>query len=392
MRGWLSRNRAALTLAVLLLAGGVLGQTVAERAGNREGPSLSSNDPHPSGALGMAMWLERLGYRVARIDSGSSLDDVGVLFVLLPVRAFTRAEASTLADWVRRGGVLVYYPAPAFSPSTLDSSTSDPLATELDIAVRFGSFAATASGIEVFFSAPPARAFTVESRWGLDLGDDAWVPLVQEGDRTYAASRQLGQGRVYAVTSEALFSNGKIAERDNSGFTLNVLARASGSRSVGFEEAHHRMIETPDLLTVMRVSPWGWAVSYAFALTFGFMLWGGRRFGPPVAAAAAPARSSGEYISAFAGLLQRRRATDWLQKRYAALVRRRIATRLGVRSDLQAAELARLLAERQPIDGATFAAGLRALDGNPLGERTLLELVRSIETMLRAGARSHGSR
>ncbi len=388
MRAWLANNRAALLLAVLLLGGAILGQAVAERTSGPEGPPLSSNVAQPGGALGLAMWLERLGYRVQRIESAStSLDEVSVLFVLLPVRPFARAEATALMDWVRRGGTLVYVPVPRFAPSTIDASARDALANELDIGTRFVPLVATASGTDAFFTAPRAHAFKVDTRWSLDLRGATWVPLVQEGDRVLVASHQLGQGRVYAVSAPPFFTNEDIDELDNAALTLNVLARASGPRTIAFEEAHHRVIETPDLLSVMRVSPWGWAISYAAALTFAFMVWGGRRFGPPVFAAAQPARSSGEYISAFAGLLQRRRATDWLQKRYAALVRRRVSARLGVRSDLPAAELARLLAERQPIDPAALARSLAALDGSSLGERALLELVRSTEEMLRMGGR-----
>jgi hypothetical protein len=239
----------------------------------------------------------------------------------------------------------------------------------------------------LFFTTPPATSFSVNTRWALDTRGDDWVPLVQEGDRVLAATRQLGEGRVYAVTSEALFSNAAIAERDNAAFVSNVLARAPDPQTIAFEEAHHRPIEAPDLVSVMRVSPWGWAIGYAALLTFGFLAWGGRRFGPAVVPASLPPRSSGEYINAFAGLLQRARATDWLQKRYAALVRRRIATRLGVRADLPVDELARLLAERQPIDRAALAADLGALEGGPLGERSLLSLVRSVEEAIRIGER-----
>ncbi len=388
MRGWLASHRAALLLATLVLGGAVLGQVVAERTSGPEGPPLSSTDAHPGGTLGLALWLERLGYQVQRVESSTTpLDEGGVLFVLLPVRPFARAEAAALTEWVRRGGTLVYYPGPIFAPATIDAAPRDALPSELEIATRFAPFTTTASGAEAFFTAPRVNTLRVDTRWALELSSDAWVPLVQESDRVYAASRTLGGGRVFVVATEAFFTNEAIERVDNAAFTLNVLARAPGARTVAFEEAHHRMIETPDLLTTMRVSPWGWAIGYAAALTFAFVAWGGRRFGPPVVAATQPARSSGEYISAFAGLLQRRRATDWLQKRYAALVRRRVAARLGVRSDLPAAELARLLAERQPIDPAAFAGSLSALDGSPLGERALLELVNSIEEMLGRGER-----
>jgi hypothetical protein len=388
VRDWLTRHRAALFLAALLVGGAIIGQTVAERTRDREGPPLTSTDAHPSGALGLALWLERLGYPVQRIDqSGSSLDDVGVLFVLLPLRPFDRAEAAALAGWVRRGGVLVYLPSPNLTTALLDATPRDPLANELEVGLRVGSRTASASGTAPFFTAPPASSLHVDTPWALDLRAEDWVPLVQEGDRVFAASRQLGAGRVYAVSAEALFSNADIGEADNAAFVLNVLARVPDARTVAFEEAHHSPIDAPDLLSVMRVSPWGWALGYAALLTFGFLAWGGRRFGPSVIAAALPPRSSGEYISAFAGLLQRTRATDWLQKRYAALVRRRIAARLGVRADLPADELARFLAERQPIDRAALAADLVALEGRPLGERSLLALVRSIEEALRIGER-----
>jgi hypothetical protein len=334
------------------------------------------------------MWLERLGHPVQRIGQpGRSLDEVDVLFVLFPVRPFDRTEAAALGNWVRGGGVLVYQPSLPLPLTILDAPPPDALASELEIALRLVPLTARASGVAPFFSAPSASTFPINSRWAVQLGGEGWVPLVQEGDRVFAASRQLGAGRVYAVSTEALFANETIAAGDNAAFVLNVLARAPERRSVAFEEAHHHPIEAPDLLSVMRVSPWGWAVEYAALLTFGFLAWGGRRFGPPVVAAALPPRSTGEYITAFAGLLQRARATDWLQKRYAALVRRRIAARLGVRADLPAEELARLQAERQPIDRAALAADLVALEGTPLGERSLLMLVRSVEETLRVGER-----
>jgi hypothetical protein len=388
VRDGIRRHRAALFLATLLVVSAVIGQAVAERTRDREGPPLTSTDTHPGGALALALWLERLGHPVQRIDqSGGSLDDVGVLFVLLPVRAFDRGEAAALVSWVRRGGVLVYLPYPNFSSSLIEGAPSDPLENELQVDLRVVPYTPSASGVGPFFTAPPASSFRVDTRWALNTRGEEWVPLVQQGDRIFVASRQIGEGRVYAVAAEDLFSNASIAAGDNAAFVLNVLARIPARTTVAFEEAHHRQIDAPDLLSVMRVSPWGWAVAYAAFLTFGFLAWGGRRFGPPVVADRLPPRSSGEYISAFAGLLQRARATDWLQKRYAALVRRRIATRLGVRADLAAEELARLLAERHPIDRAALAADLALLDGAPLSERALLTLVRSIEEALRIGQR-----
>jgi hypothetical protein len=255
MRDWLKRHRAALILAALMVVGAIVGQAVAERNRDREGPPLTSTDAHPSGALALALWLERLGYPVKRIEQSSgALDDVGVLFVLLPLRSFDRSEAAALAGWVRRGGVLVYQPYPRLASSVLETSPRDPLASELGVDMRLVPFAPRAYPVGPFFTTPPATSFSLNTRWALDIHGDDWVPLVQEGDRVLAATRQLGEGRVYAVASEALFSNAAIAERDNAAFVSNVLARAPDRRTIAFEEAHHRPIEAPDLVSVMRVS------------------------------------------------------------------------------------------------------------------------------------------
>jgi hypothetical protein len=388
VRRWLARHRATLFLIGILLMGAVLGQAVSERTSGQREPSLTSTDANPTGALALAMWLESLGYRVNRLDRTSrSLDDVGVLFVLLPRRAFSRAEASAILDWVRSGGVLVYMPSRFLTAATGDPDQSDGLANQLDVASTFVPTTETASARQSVFVAPATEQFTVKAYWGLDLRSDEWIPAVVESNRVFAATRALGEGRVYAASSEQLFSNEGIGIGSNAVFVQNVLARARPAPGVAFEEAHHQSLEVPDLLSVMRGTPWGWAVFYGLIVSFLFMLWGGRRFGPPVLAAVTPARSSGEYISAFAGMLQRARATDWLQKRYAALVRRRLAVTFGVRADLPARDLARVVADRRPVDAEALAVHLTELDGPPVGERRLLDLVRDLEVMLRQGER-----
>jgi hypothetical protein len=220
------------------------------------------------------------------------------------------------------------------------------------------------------------------------------VPLLQGGDRVIAATRQLGNGRVYVTTSDALFANDGIATADNRAFILNALAHHPDRRATSFEEYHHTIIERPDLANTIRTTPWGWAATYFVLLSFLFLLWAGRRFGPPVIAERAIARSSGEYVVSFAGLLQKARASSWVQQQYAGLVRRRLARMLGVRADLPSSDLARLLAERRPIDQAALAGHLAALDGAPLGQRALLGEVRATEQILTraSGVAGQGSR
>ncbi len=391
MRSWIAHNRGVVFLACLLVFGAILGQSVAERNDEDE-TTLVSTDASSRGALALALWLERLGYRVQRLEQSSlPLEGVDLLFLLSPSRPIERREADALYTWIEQGGVLVYVPWPgSISLRQVGVPQQDPMSLKFLVDRRLVPLTETSGVLDRFFRAPIVSGFNVQTRWALDIYSAVmpqWVPVVFEEDRVFAATSAIGRGRIYAVSSESLLTNGSIARGENAAFMLNVLAQSPRVQSVAFEEAHHKPIAEPDLFGVMRTSPWGWAVWYAAVMTFVFMLWGGRRFGPAVVPVSVPSRSTGEYISSFAGLLQRARATDWLQKRYAALVRRRVATQLGVRADLSAGELARLMSERRPIDHGELGAAVIALDGPPIGERRLLQLVRSIEEMLRRGGR-----
>jgi hypothetical protein len=189
-----------------------------------------------------------------------------------------------------------------------------------------------------------------------------------------------------------LFSNLGIAAQDNEAFVLNILARHPGRRAAAFEEYHHTVLERPDLADTIRTSPWGWSLIYAALIGGIFLVWGGRRFGPALVQERVMARSGGDYVVAFAGLLQKARAVGWVQEQYAGLVRRRLARELAVRADLSVDDLARLLGERRNVDAPALTEQLRALEGPPLGQRALLHTVRSVEQMLRQDRWGPGKR
>ena len=378
------RTRVWALLGALLLAGAVVAQAVAEQNRSTEGAGLSSNDAGQGGALALALWLEDLGYRVVRMaESAPGGDGVDVVFLLAPTRSIERAEAESLLGWLRRGGVLVYVPSPfSFASLLRGSPEPEPLERELGFRVAVGPGAEHAGPAIPFFTAPPAAQFWVQTLWSLELGHEAWVPLVGESGRVVAATRTVGDGRAYAVSAAALFSNEGLGRADNYAFVLNALRRHPSARLVGFDEYHHRPVEAPSLATAARGSPWGWAVAYAGLLSFGFLVWAGRRFGPAVVAESTMARSAGDYVAALGGLLQKARALGWVQREYAALARRRWGRMLGVRPDLAPADIGRMAADRRPVDGEAIAENLAALAGQRLDERSLLRRVRAMERLL----------
>lgn len=392
------RQRATLFLGLLLLAGALLAQAAAKESSPAAAPTLSSRDAGPNGALALALWLQRLGYPVTRATGtqSSPAAATGVDLVLSPTNAFAAADVQRTLAWVRRGGELIYLPSPWPTVGATGLSLDDRLGTALGVALRTGATPAAggqvATPIFPYFVAPPAKRFLLHDGMALTLDDDAWTPLVARGSGAaayvVAAVRRMGQGRVVVVGSAAFFANASLGEADNAALVLNALARQPAGTPVAFDEYHHGEIAAPDVATAVRAAPWGWALIYATVVGFAFLLWGGRRFGPPVVRRRPVGHSGGDYVAAFAGLLQRqagrRGAAAWAQREYAGQVRRRLARAYGVRADLPPTELARIVAERRAVDRAALAARLAALDGDQLGERALLARLRDLEPTLRA--------
>ena len=377
MKDFLRRRRAMILLGTLLVVAGWVTQQVAER-NEQVLTGLSSRDSGKGGALGLATWLTGSGYQVGHDDESQAIGDI--YFVLQPSRSFDRSEARAVLDWVRNGGVLLYLPGFNQALATQVQGSPDVVTEEMELRVGLGPLVESAVPSPLFFTAPPAASFRVNTPIALTPSADAWTPIVESagGETIIAALRPLGAGWVYAASAGALLSNDGIGSAGNAAFVQNLLARHAPHRTVTFDERHHALLSPPGLFGVMRERPWGWAVAYAAIATFLFVLWGGRRFGPPVVPERPPLRSPGEYVVAFAGLLQRGRAIGWGQEQYRGLFRRRLARRLGVSPAMGPNALARLYAERHGFDPEPLVADLAVLEGPAVGERQLLETVRSL--------------
>jgi hypothetical protein len=397
MIGLLRRHLAAVTLALLLLAGAIAGQAAADRdQASKGGPALVSTDAGQRGALALALWLQRQGYRVDRPANGgqSPGDQVGIYFVLHPLRRVAPEDARAIVDWTRRGGTLVYAPSYVTEGGPSAFQPGDGLDTQVNLAPTIGRVGEAPGEVAPafpFFSAPPVARFVASADTFLNPTDAAWIPLVEVDRfgqrRVLIAFRRYGAGQAIAIGSDAYLSNGHLGDADNAALILNMLARAGARRVALFDEYHHELVAQTDLITVARATPWGWAIAYAAATCLGFAFWSGRRFGPPIPRAVQSGRSTGDYVTAFAGLLQRGAAkgsaTAWAQAQYSRLIRRELARSQRVRSDMPAPDLARILAERQPTEPAALSMHLAHVDGPPLGERALLDEIRELDPILR---------
>jgi hypothetical protein len=389
----LRRHRAFTPLVVLLLLGVMAGFVVQERDDERRsGPSLFSRDSRPEGTLALAMWLERLGYGVTRVEWTEAVpdDDVDLLFLLRPTRRLQLDEPQDLVRWVNNGGTLVYHPN-LFFTSTSSPSPSDGLSETLGLEPRRIARASRSSVGLPLITRPELTEVGSGATLELMLNHPAWVPLLLDGPHVVGASRALGRGRVYAFTTPALFENQRIAESGNRDVVLSILDRHPEARRVAFDEYHHGSVLDPDVMTAVRSNPWGWSLLYAVAATLLFLIWGGRRFGPAIVPDRLMGRSTGDYVSALAGLIQRSRSVAWAQRESARLSRRELNRLLSTRPDASIPEIAGALQGRRGAS-AELADRIRELEGPTLSERALIDCVRDVERELRSLRGAEGSR
>jgi hypothetical protein len=390
------RHPTTIALIALLVVGAIIAQVASEQdQSHRSGPSLVSTDAGPNGALALALWLEQLGYRLERPATAGAApaDTVRYLFILRPVQRVSDDDGRSIVEWVRRGGTLVYVPSLVTSGGVTPFESGDGLDRRLGLSptpLVLGDVRQQLAPSFPFFSAPPASTFQVVASFALHPMAADWIPLVEveQSDRrqVLVARRQFGAGQAIAIGSDDFLANAHLGDADNRALILNVLARGSAPRVAAFDEFHHGETLPRDLIVAARTSPWGWAFGYLCVICFAFAIWSGRRFGPPIVRQRVPGRSSGDYVSAFAGLLHRgtvhSQANAWAQTQLNRLIRRTLARSQGVRSDLPAMDLAQLVASRRPIDPDALSERLQQLAGPPLKESALLEVVRTLELML----------
>lgn len=108
----MSRRPLVVLFVVFAAAGGVLNAIVAERQGAPfVDERASTTSAAPGGARALWLWLRELGYPTRSWRRPlTSLGGPEAMFVLEPSQAVTPEAASTLLDWVARGGVLFLAP------------------------------------------------------------------------------------------------------------------------------------------------------------------------------------------------------------------------------------------------------------------------------------------
>ncbi|TME61883.1 MAG: hypothetical protein E6I51_08205 [Chloroflexi bacterium] len=359
-----------LTIAVLGLA--VL--VGANAQGQRRTASVF--DQTSGGASDLRALVEALGARTVILqgerfaprESGAS-----VVFLLGATEFVDEEDVTAARAFLQNGGTLVVATDAGFAETALLRAFG------ADLSGRALSSEYDTTSV----LAAPARANRIVLDRGatLNLGD-RWSPVARVGEQTIAAMTREGRGTVVLVSSLAPFVNALLGEGDNSRFALSLAASGFGAgHSVGFDEYHHGAHPSPELLAVLERTWLGRALLVVAGIVFVYLLWSGRRFGPPLPADPRPPRSSLDYVRGFAGLVRRSGRDEIARDRLRRDLRVGLAARYGLDPTTGFDRVLATADANEP----TVAAEARAIDAaltRRLRDAELLRTVARIERVV----------
>jgi hypothetical protein len=369
---------------VLFMAALVASALTADTSGGVS-RSASVYDTGPGGAAALRKYLEAMGASTTTVQGDTFAPDpseVGVLFVLGPSEAFTPPDVVALRRFVSGGGTAVLATdAGVFERPLLD-------AFDVHVAGALGPGQYPVGGVT--FADPPTHSIVFDRGIALALGPGR-VPLASESGRTFIALAPEGSGHLIVVGSVAPFLTVELGQAENGRFALALAASAIASRqAVAFDEYHHGVHPTTDVL-VLLTSTWpGRALVFAGVAFFLYLIASGRRLGPAIPLDPRPPRSSLEYIRGFAGLVRRSGHGEIARRRFRRELRSALAKELGLDPETP---LSDLIAEVATTD-RDRATRVRSLDealARPLRDDALLRTVREVGLVIGTEGKTGGT-
>ncbi|HEY8824812.1 MAG TPA: DUF4350 domain-containing protein [Candidatus Limnocylindria bacterium] len=372
-------------LALVLFIAAVVASALTADSSGGVARSASVYDSGPGGTAALRKYLEAMGASTTTVQGDTFAADpsqIGVLFMLGPSEAFTQIDADAVRRFVSGGGTAVLATdAGIFEGPLLD-------AFDVHVAGALGPGRYPIGGIA--FADPPAHAIVLDRGVTLSLGPGR-VPLASESGRSFMALAREGSGSLIVVGSVAPFLTVELGEADNGRFALALAAPAiAARRAVAFDEYHHGVHPTTDVLVLLTRTWPGRALVFAGVAFFLYLVASGRRLGPAIPLDPRPPRSSLEYIRGFAGLVRRSGHGEIARRRFRRELRSALAREVGLDPETP---LAQVIAEVATTDQAR-AARARALDAalaRPLRDDALLRTVREVGLVIGTEGKTGGT-
>ncbi|MBC5805872.1 MAG: DUF4350 domain-containing protein [Candidatus Eremiobacter antarcticus] len=299
------------------------------------------------------------------IVANSSSDAVALAQAGKSVGGFAAGDYAQLRNWVAAGGRLVWLldgsaAEPQNSSRLLSRNTSADETTPLGFppVARAHSHGRESLGLVPSAFTEGVTTIAAQSALRIPFDESARVtPIAADSGGVLAGWYQIGKGSVLVITDESLFQNSRLRLAGNARFAYNIAA--AGLRpgaTVAFDEWSHGFQNGDTWWTILPRN-----VRFGLVLAIGtIVLWlaGGLiRFGPAIRPPADTERSSDEYLTSVAWLMQRGDAARKAVRDLAELCRQDLAHALGL-----------------PAGTTATALALR-LDGGERGERAALALM-----------------
>lgn len=356
-------------LALLLVAvAGLGGETGQGRSG-------SVYDTGSGGTGMLRSYLDSLGFRT-RVAQGDRFapreTGATVLFLVGASDPIVAGDVEAVRAFVQDGGTAVV--------ATDGGFREQPLLSAFGLRVGPSIRDAVLPTRSVLAGAPPATSLYVDIGRELVLSP-RWTAIAGLPDHPVAAMTREGRGTLVVVGSIGPFTAGSMHREQNARFAVSLAAAGYVNGAVAFDEFHHGIRPSPDLMAVLERTWVGRATVFAAACVFLFLLLTGRRLGPPLVADPRPPRSSLDYVRGFAGLVRRSGHGELVRERLRAELRRGLAALAGMDP---ASPFDRVLAAVATVDRAR-ADEARALDlalGQRLRDDQLLRSVPRIEALV----------
>jgi len=348
---------------VLFIAALVASALTADTSGGVS-RSASVYDAGPGGTAALRKYLEAMGAFTMTVQGDTFTADpsqIGVLFMLRPSEQFTQFDALAVRRFVTAGGTAVL--------------ASDTGLVDVHVAGPIGPGRYPIGGVT--FADPPTHAIAIDRGITFSLGTGR-VPLAAASGQAIVALAREGTGSLIVVGSVGPFLTAELGEADNGRFALGLAASAiARGRAVAFDEYHHGVHPSTDVLVLLTRTWPGRAMLFAGIAFFVYLVATGRRLGAAIPLDARPPRSSLEYIRGFAGLVRRSGHGEIARRRFQRELRRALARELGLDPETPIGDI---VAEIATADRER-AARVRALNealSRPLRDDALLRTVREI--------------
>ena len=309
VRGWV----IVLVLALLIGGAAYFAQP------KQDSPDHSSTSDAANGTSAARLFAQAMGYPTTQIEgSFSQPSQDGLMFVFTPTSPYSAQNANDTANWVRRGGVLVYA-----------SELGDP---ELDRALSVTRIN-TGVSAQTQHANPVLDGVTTVSggQVAVPLNASAdQVPILRSAGLATGYMQRFGQGTIVVLADPLILCNGYLDKTDNGRLLADLLGLVNPGSAVGFDEYHHGLILTDLAPQAWVTTPWGAAILWFLVAIFIGLVLRGRRFGPVIQRPLEVARADAEWAVAVGELLRRSGARALTLGLLANASERAVAARTGL--------------------------------------------------------------